>query len=61
MAVRSLPKLSKTGVFDFLEDFDFVDLVTLISSNSECSDSSVDSSEKSSLPIIDLYSSLTTL
>ena len=61
MAVRSLPKLSKTGVLDFLEDFDFVDFVDLTSSNSGASESSVVSSEKSSLPITDLYSSFTTL
>ena len=59
--VRSLPKLSSTGVFDLLELFDFDDLVGFISSNSEDSGFSLDSLEKSSFPIIDLYSSFTTL
>ena len=61
--VRSLPKLSRTGVLDFLFDLDFVFVIWgyLISSNSDPSLLSEDSSEKSSFPIIDLYSSLTTL
>ena len=61
--VRSFPKLSRTGVLDFLLDLDFVFAIwgDLTSSNSDPSLLSEDSSEKSSFPIIDLYSSLTTL